>query len=347
MQDWLHNTRKRKRVTTVRSVADSVSVLAPARLHMGFVDLSGSLGRRFGSVGLTLEGIGVALTAQLARGISASGPQAERAERCAQALQSHLQLPSGVRIEIRQAIPEHVGLGSGTQLGLAVGLALVRLHGMDLAPRKVAALHERGQRSGIGVAAFESGGFLLDGGRGTQEAPPPLVARAEFPERWRVLLIQDDAVQGLHGVRETQAFQALPPFPDALAAHLCRLMLMQILPALLEQDLDSFGRGIAQVQREVGDYFAPAQGGRFASQSVGEALRWLEEQGIAGVGQSSWGPTGFGIVGSEQQARALERSARERWPDASGLRFTVLAARNRGGEVRTAADAQRAAATRL
>ena len=314
---------------------------------MGFVDLSGSLGRRFGSVGLTLEGIGVSLTAQLARSISAVGPQAGRAERYAKSLQSQLDVPGGVRIEIEQAIPEHVGLGSGTQLGLAVGLALVRLRGLDLTPRQVASLHERGQRSGVGVAAFESGGFLLDGGRGSQDMPPPVVARADFPERWRVFLIQDDAVQGLHGTREMQAFQALPPFADALAAHLCRLMLMQILPALLEQDLDAFGRGITQVQREVGDYFAPVQGGRFASRSVGEALRWLEEQGIAGVGQSSWGPTGFGIVGSEQQARALERSARERWPDASGLRFAVLAARNQGGEVRTNADAQRAAATRL
>jgi beta-ribofuranosylaminobenzene 5'-phosphate synthase len=331
----------------VRSVADSVSVLAPARLHMGFVDLSGSLGRRFGSVGLTLEGIGVALTAQLGRGISVFGPQAERAERYAQSLQAHLHLPGGVRIEIQEAIPEHVGLGSGTQLGLAVGLALVRLHGMDLPPRKVAALHERGQRSGIGVAAFELGGFLLDGGRGAQESPPPLVARAEFPAHWRVLLIQDDAVRGLHGTREAQAFQTLPPFPDALAADLCRLMLMQILPALLEQDLDCFGRGIAQVQREVGDYFAPVQGGRFASPRVGEALRWLQQQGIAGVGQSSWGPTGFGIVGSEQQARMLERSARERWSHETGLRFTVLAARNRGGEVRAAADVQRAGAARL
>ena len=329
----------------MRSIADSISVLAPARLHMGFVDLSGSLGRRFGSVGLTLEGIGVTLSARVARGISAAGLQAERAERCAQSLQSLLHLTGGVRIEIQQAIPEHVGLGSGTQLGLAVGLALARLNGLDLTPRQVAALHERGHRSGIGVAAFESGGFLLDGGRGTREAPPPVVARAEFPERWRVLLIQDDGVRGLHGTREMQAFQALAPFPDTLAAHLCRVMLMQILPALLEQDLESFGRGIALVQREVGDYFAPAQGGRFASPGVGEALRWLEEQGIAGVGQSSWGPTGFGIVGSEQHALALQRSARERWPDPSGLRFTVLAARNRGGEVRTAADAQRAAGT--
>jgi beta-RFAP synthase len=313
-------------------------------LHIGFVDLNGSLGRRFGSAGLTLEGIGVSLTAQRARGLSASGPQAERAQRYAQALLASLSLTGGVRIDIEEAIPEHVGLGSGTQLGLAVGVALASLYGLDLTPRQLAALHERGQRSGIGIAAFESGGFLLDGGRGMHDVPPPLVARADFPDDWRVLLVQDDGMQGLHGVRELQAFQSLPPFPEALAAHLCRLMLMQILPALLERDLDAFGRGVAQMQREVGDYFAPVQGGPFTSPRVGEALRWLETEGIAGVGQSSWGPTGFAIVGSEQQARALERSARSCWQEASGLRFVVLAARNLGGEVRSPAEAQRAAA---
>jgi beta-ribofuranosylaminobenzene 5'-phosphate synthase len=328
----------------VRSVPDSVNVRAPARLHIGFVDLNGSLGRRFGSAGLTLEGIGVSLSAQRADSVVTSGPQAERAERYARALLTRLSLSGGVRIAVEEAIPQHVGLGSGTQLGLAVGLALARLHGLDLTPRRVAELHERGQRSGIGIGAFESGGFLLDGGRGSQDAPPPLVARAEFPERWRVLLVQDDCRQGLHGAREEQAFQTLPPFPEALAAHLCRLMLMQTLPALLEGDLDAFGRGVAQMQREVGDYFAPVQGGRFSSPRVGEVLRWLEGEGIAGVGQSSWGPTGFAIVGSEQQACALERSARDRWQDATGLHFAVLAARNRGGEVRSAAEAQRAAA---
>jgi len=330
----------------VRSAPDSVNVRAPARLHIGFVDLNGSLGRRFGSAGLTLEGIGVSLTAHRARALSASGPQAERAQRYAQALLASLSLAGGARIEIEEAIPEHVGLGSGTQLGLAVGVALASLYGPDLTPRQLAALHERGQRSGIGIAAFESGGFVLDGGRGTRDVPPPLVARADFPDHWRVLLVHDDGMQGLHGTREVQAFQRLPPFSDALAAHLCRLMLMQTLPALLEQDLDAFGRGVAQMQREVGDYFAPVQGGRFASPRVGEALRWLEADGIAGVGQSSWGPTGFAVVGSEQQARALERSARARWHDSTGLRFSVLAARNRGGEV-GAAHAQRAAAGTL
>jgi predicted sugar kinase len=32
-----------------------ITVLAPARLHMGFIDLSNSLGRQFGSIGLKLN----------------------------------------------------------------------------------------------------------------------------------------------------------------------------------------------------------------------------------------------------------------------------------------------------
>jgi beta-RFAP synthase len=324
--------------------ADPLEILvrAPARLHMGFLDLSGSLGRRFGSVGLALEGMGVLLHARRAEQVSAAGPQAQRAQQYAQALAARLGLHAGAHLVVAEALPEHVGLGSGTQLGLAVGLALARLYGLELSVRDIATLHERGQRSGIGIGAFEAGGFLLDGGRGSGDAPPPTVARVEFPAAWRVLLMFDDQAQGLHGAREVQAFRALPAFPDTLAAHLCRLMLMQAIPALLEQDLDTFGRSIAELQRAVGDHFAPAQGGRFSSPHVAQALNWLEAQGIACVGQSSWGPTGFAIVASEDQARSLAQAGRDLYP---GLRFRVLAARNRGGEVHAvSAPAERLAA---
>ncbi|MDP3904770.1 MAG: GHMP kinase, partial [Methylococcaceae bacterium] len=38
-----------------------VSVTAPASLHMGFIDLSGSLGRHFGSIGVALNEINTRL----------------------------------------------------------------------------------------------------------------------------------------------------------------------------------------------------------------------------------------------------------------------------------------------
>jgi beta-RFAP synthase len=312
----------------------TVTVRAPARLHFGFLDLSGSTGRRFGSVGLTLDWPGVVLRAGHAAELAVSGEQASRAEECARTLLSLLRLRTGCRIEVLQAIPAHVGLGSGTQLALAVGAALTCLNGLDRPIREVASLYERGQRSGIGIGAFEAGGFLIDGGRGERDAPPPIVVRALFPEPWRVLLILDRNAQGLHGAQEAAAFQALDHFPEAVSARLCRQMLMQALPALQEADLDAFGRAIGDMQRVTGDYFAPAQGGRFASPPVSAALQWLESLGIQGTGQSSWGPTGFAILGSEREAQSLAEQGTAKW--GTRLEFRICKGRNRGGDIEAA-----------
>lgn len=317
-----------------------VSVTAPARLHLGFLGINGSTGRRFGSVGLTLEGPCVELSVQRAPSFAIAGAQSARAELFANALRSRFNLPDDFRLTISQTIPEHVGLGSGTQLGIAVGTALARLYRLDLAVREIAVVVQRGQRSGIGAGAFELGGFLVDGGKGASDDPPPIVARVEFPADWRILLVLERATCGLHGQFENAAFQALPAFPESLASHLCRLMLMQALPALAERDIESFGNAIGELQRITGDYFSPAQGGRFSSPAVAEALAWIERQGIAGVGQSSWGPTGFAIVVGESRAAELARAAQSRWGDAGPLQFMVCGGRNRGGEVEVVALAR-------
>ena len=321
----------RDRYHKMMAAVRKVSAHAPARLHLGFLDPSGSRGRRFCSAGLTLEGLGVSLTAERASSFSIAGPQAGRVEALARAMREKFNLPGECRIVVHQAIPEHVGLGSGTQLAIAVGVALAGLYRLDLPARAVATLYQRGQRSGIGVGAFEQGGFLVDGGKDAGAAPPSIISRLEFPADWRVVLLLDPAEQGLHGEKEIAAFRALPEFPETQSVHLWRLMFTEALPALAEQDLDRFGRAIGELQRVIGDYFSPAQGGRFSSPRVAEALAWMESQGIAGVGQSSWGPTGFAIVGEEAQATALVRAAQSRW--SGSLQFRVCSGRNRGGEV--------------
>jgi predicted sugar kinase len=59
----------------------------------------------------------------------------------------------------------------------------------------------------------------------------------------------------------------------------------------------------------------------------------MERQGITGIGQSSWGPTGFAIVGDEAQASSLVGAAQSRWGGPGRLQFMVCSGRNRGGEV--------------
>jgi len=319
---------------SVAERAGALRVIAPARLHLGFLDLEGGLGRRFGSLGLTIEGIATRLAiARAPSNETAGAGEVEDRARALLARLGDLGLPPA-RVAIESAIPSHAGLGSGTQLGLALGVGLARLGGLGLDARDVARLLERGARSGIGVGAFEQGGFLLDGGRGDADEPPPITARLEFPEAWRLLLILDRAGSGLHGARERDAFANLPPYPGELAGHLCRLVVMRLLPGLVAADLAAVGSAIGEVQRRVGDHFAPAQGARFTSPAVAEVLGWLEAQGIPGVGQSSWGPTGFAILGDRDAAQHLQRAAERRFGERHpSLRFHVTRARNRGAAI--------------
>lgn len=324
MTDW-----KQHAVSTGRRIV----IEAPARLHLGFLDLNGDFGRQFGSLGLTIDAFPARLSVEKANDFAASGPDMERATRCARSILATLKLPGAVRIRVDSSIPAHIGLGSGTQMSLGIGAAIAQLYEVDLDTRDIAGILERGARSGIGIGAFDHGGFLIDGGLGQCGKPPPLIARHPFPTDWRVILIFDSHDQGLHGEQEMRAFEQLPKFPEERAANLCRLALMRVLPGLLEQDIDAFGRGIGELQETVGDHFAPAQGGRFSSAAVSEALRWFTAQGLRGVGQSSWGPTGFALVDSEEHANALLSQARARFGELSQLRFKVVNARNKGSTV--------------
>src|SRR5262245_7888263 len=106
----------------------SVFVEAPARLHFGVLDLRGTLGRRFGGLGAAVPAPSLLLEAGRADRLTAEGPDAERALGFAQRFLAHHGCPGGARLTVHRAIPSHSGLGSGTQLGLAVARALAELH---------------------------------------------------------------------------------------------------------------------------------------------------------------------------------------------------------------------------
>jgi beta-RFAP synthase len=312
-----------------------LSVTAPARLHLGFVDLNGSLGRRFGSLGMALEYPFTRIIMRRSEQLSASGPDKQRALQYASTLLDQLNLSDAVEVMIEQTIPAHSGLGSGTQLALAIGSAISHLFELDLTAQDIARRLGRGDRSGIGIGAFEQGGFLVDGGRGAATGVPPLIARLPVPEAWRILLIFDRQHQGIYGMAEQRAFAELPEFFEHQAGEMCRLLVMQVLPALAEADIDKFGQAISLIQYQIGNYFAPLQGGkRFFSSSVEEVLKWLSRQGICGVGQSSWGPTGFAVIPDEMSAQRLLGIARQHWRSLSHLTFVLCKPRNGPGEVK-------------
>src|SRR5262249_27392856 len=134
----------------------------------------------------------------------------------------------------------------------------------------------------------------------------PLIAHADFPEDWRIVLAIPRSEPGLHGTAEVEAFRRLHssgvPLPtDAL----CRLALLGMLPGLAERDLHTFGDALYEFNRKVGEAFASVQGGPYAGPRVAAIVEWLRKQGIRGVAQSSWGPAVCGIVEVSQAEKIV------------------------------------------
>jgi beta-ribofuranosylaminobenzene 5'-phosphate synthase len=289
---------------------------APSRIHFGLLAWNPQSARQFGGAGLMIERPGLELSAQPSAIWQAEGPLARRtlqlAERISEKLAKTGPAPPPLRFKINRAAPEHVGLGTGTQLGLSVARVLTEMVGQTDAPVSLLAeLADRGVRSGIGLHGFERGGLIVDGGRRSEGAIglPPLLATLEFPSDWSVLVVLPATEPGLHGSNEVQAFAQLPPIPDALTDRLCRLVLLGLLPAVVERDLTTFGAALTELQHLVGECFAPAQGGRFVRPELESIVKFLVAEGVRGVGQSSWGPAlyGFSEEPPERRTRILER----------------------------------------
>lgn len=311
----------------------SVTVTVPARLHLGFLDLNGGLGRRFGSIGLAINGLKTSITFNAASQPQVTGPESERVRGYLQAMQRALDIENTCHVRIDEVVPAHAGLGSGTQIALAVAAGVRRFHGLPLDVRGDAVRLERGARSGVGIGLFDHGGLVVDGGRGPLTTAAPVVSRMPFPEQWRILVVLDPHRQGVHGPDEREVFSKLAPSSDGQAAHLCRLVLMKALPALAECDIAGFGSAIKEMQVLLGDYFAAIQGGsRFSSPDVAAALAALEDEGAYGIGQSSWGPTGFAFAPSAEEANRLVESI-YRHPRCRDLDIRTVAGLNRGAHI--------------
>ncbi len=326
-----------------------VVVRSVSRLHVTLIDLHGGLGRVDGSVGVTLERPWMEFEVERAEEgvtVEGEGEVAVKAERAARAVLEGFGLEGGVRVVVRRSYPEHVGLGSGTQATLSVAVGVLEAFGVeDYDVRGLADLLGRGGTSGIGVAAFEGGGFIVDGGHrfgpggkegfkpsaASGEVPPaPVVARLEVPGDWRFVLAIPEVRRGAHGEEEVDIFRRYCPVPAREVERVCRLVLMVMLPAVAEGDAEAFGRAVDEVQ---GLGFKRVEVG-LQDAVVRELMEVAREAGAYGAGLSSFGPTVYAVCDSASAggvARELERFLRER---GVGGEVIVSEPRNEGFEVR-------------
>ena len=321
-------------------------VHAPGRLHLGFLDPSATLGRRFGSLGLVVEGFETIVDLRPARRDVSSATGPDESTELPRAL-AHLETLRGISgrrdpldLHIAQVLPAHAGFGSGTQLALAVGHAFCRLHDLRYGSSELARLLGRGQRSGVGIAGFDRGGLLLDGGPRADGTPAPLISRLALPPQWRVLLVLDPRRRGLSGAGEKAALARLAPLPREAAAEVCHEVLMRVLPGAAAGEFDAFALGLSRMQAILGGHFAPAQdGSAFASAAVRRAIEAVAAHTPAAIGQSSWGPTGFAVLPSSAAAEAALAAARAAGAVDAALAVHVVRSRDHGASITALAPA--------
>lgn len=324
-----------------------VHIESSGRLHLGLIDLHGGLGRKFGSIGVALKEPLLVLEAAPADELRSEGPEQERTKAFARRFfqryaPEHRRLSRrGAYLRVFKAIPSHVGFGSGTQLALAIGVALTRLYDLDITVADLAETMERGRRSGIGIGAFQHGGFIVDGGSlensHGEKTVPPVIFRHPFPADWLFVVATPQVGTGLSDEAELTAFHKLPPPSPEAVGHICRILVMKMLPSLIERKIKPFGEAMTRIDQLVGDTYANIQRGRYASIAGERLVAYMLEQGAYGAGQSSWGPTVYGLVKGKEQAQSLAeavcRFVEGKWK--STVFYT--AARNEGFYINTSA----------
>ena len=284
----------------------AVCVEAFARLHFGVLDLRAERGRWFGGLGAAAPGPSLLVSVEPGRALEVTGEDSTRAEAFARRFLAHHALALDARIHVHRALPAHAGLGSGTQLALAVARGLAELAGLPTDAPGLAHATGRAGRSAIGTWTFADGGLVVEGGRRReQDTCGPLVARLPFPSAWRCVVGVPSGPRGLSGAEETSALAALPTPPQREAEHVAHVVLMSLLPSLAEADLPSFGAALSDVQETTGRWFAPFQGGTFARGPSQALVAEMRAWGAHGVGQSSWGPAVYGIVDGADAGAAL------------------------------------------
>ncbi len=317
--------------------AMKVYVKTPARLHFGLIDMNGDLGRLFGGLGLGINQPNVILEAQPSSQLIVKGEKADLVEALAKRFLGTYNIKTGVAINVARMIPDHVGLGSGTQLALAVATALKKIFNVQASTQELAVAMGRAERTGVGTAVFEQGGFVLDGGKITARSVPnmfpPLLFREPFPEGWRFVVAIPNADKGLSSGPEKSAFSQVPPMSEEVVGKICRLIIMKLLPALKEHDIANFGEALTKIQIAVGDNFSTVQAGRYSSAATAETIAFLEKLGAHGVGQSSWGPACYGLFQATEAEQAKLKAAHFLQKGVGGTVF-VAKANNRGAYIK-------------
>ena len=313
----------------------TVTVSAPCRLHFGLLSFGNVQGRRYGGVGVMVSRPGLRLQIEDDERLLCEGPLQSRVHQFVKAWVSWRPERRSPRCRIRivTAPRQHIGLGTGTQLGLAVAAGLNSFYGHDeTSACRLAESVGRGRRSAVGTHGFLCGGLIHERGKLESDRLSPLSQRIALPKDWRFVLLLPRHHVGLSGTSESNAFARAGTVSTNMTESLLHELHDHLLPAAKARDFEAFSDSVYRYGYNAGKCFANESENPFASDVLACHIARMRAWGIRGVGQSSWGPTLFGLFESEGAATRFIaeysdlRQARE-------LEFVITPVNNEGARI--------------
>jgi beta-ribofuranosylaminobenzene 5'-phosphate synthase len=323
-------------------------IQTPSRLHLTLIDLNGTQGRIDGGVGITINdpqlilrvepkdhGIGVHFKNSSKLDDALKKDYAQKIHHSAANTLKYFKIDSGFDFFVEKTYPTHSGLGSGTQISLAAAKVIAAYQRIEIASSTLGKIVGRGGTSGIGVGAFQKGGFIVDGGHSHNEkpeflpssasktSPPPILARYDFPEDWKIIIATPQGDDRVSGSKEVNIFQKYCPISLRDVEKLSHTILMKLMPSVLEKDVDSFGNAINQIQN-IGFKKVELD---LQDQLITDLLENMRNAGAAGAGMSSFGPTVYAVT--DTNSKDVLKAAQETMGEFKG--FTMITkAQNKG-----------------
>ena len=307
------------------SLNENFFIQAPSRIHFGLFGGPRDSGLSYGGLGAMVSNPGLEIQIEPAETREYLGNQASRLQAFAENWFAYTKVcpEKEFRLRLNHAPSSHIGLGTGTQMGLSVSALLYRFYFAEVPPvRSLAKSVGRGFRSAVGTYGFQHGGFIVDSGKSSDNELASLDFQCDIPETWRLLLLQTSNPDGLSGNKEAEVFQQARNRMANHQAELISLTRETILPALLQADFDTFAEAIYQFGKTSGSYFAEIQGGPFNGKRITEMIQIARQLGIKGVGQTSWGPTIYLLAPSQADAEKVAQLLREHLLPDESLQIT-------------------------
>ncbi|AFZ70158.1 putative sugar kinase [Caldisphaera lagunensis DSM 15908] len=266
---------------------EKVFVETGSRLHAGFYYAGNEWNVKWGSAGFYIKD--PSFIAEFSYGQNEFiGPDfiKKKVERISELLKIN-----NYRVKVLSYIPEHIGLGSGTQIELAIINAFKKLFNLNVNINEIINEMNIAKYSGTGYLLFYNGGFVADAGR-PENGEPKVLIHHNIPEKWRFVYVTPDLKKGLDYNQEEKILKN-PWEPSEGVKRLMSYGLLRLASGIAREDIEDALEGLRMIQEGTGLYFSKTQGGSYRedlSKIVSEL--WRSRMIVA---QSSWGPTLYTI----------------------------------------------------